>query len=386
MNKRELPRIPFNRPFLTGKEMQYLGHVINNRRFSGDGPYSQWCEKFFQNRYEMNRCLLTTSCTDALEMAALLLDLQPGDEVILPSYTFPSTANAFALRGAILRFADSLPHHPNIDPGSVSKLLTEKTRAIVCVHYAGMACDMDAIGKIAIDNGVEIVEDAALAIESQYKGKQLGTFGNLAAFSFHETKNIHCGEGGMIAINSEKYIRRAEILREKGTNRAAFFRGEIDKYGWMDIGSSFLPGEMSAAFLIAQLEEIDSIQQRRISRWNRYRENLDSLDRNYPVVLPVTPDGATNNGHIFYLVCDSPDTRTELINHLDSDNINAVFHYQSLHMSPYFRDKYKGDPLPNCDRYSDCLIRLPLYNELSDSDIDRISESISDFYSKRFDK
>lgn len=377
------PRIPFNKPFLSGKEKTFVGQVFDYRRFSGDGPFSQWCEQFLTDRYQLARALLTTSCTDALEMIALLLEIQPGDEVILPSFTFPSTANAFALRGATLRFADSSADHPNMCVASVAGLISQKTKAIACVHYAGMACDMNALNKLAAQSGAVLVEDAAMTVESTYHGKQLGTIGAMGAFSFHETKNIHCGEGGLLMINDERYIRRAEILREKGTNRSAFFRGEVDKYAWMDIGSSFLPGEMTAAFLAAQLQSLDTIVQQRVSRWNRYYAQLKELAARYPVSLPVIPEGASNNGHTFYLVCASPEERTALISHLRAEGIQAVFHYQSLHRSPYFRERYRGPELANSDRYSDCLVRLPLFNELSDGEIDNVCENIRTFFSRR---
>lgn len=377
-------RIPFNKPFLTGNEQELIARIFDARRFSGNGPAAQWCESFFEKRYGFRRALLTTSCSDALEMAALLLDLKPGDEVILPSYTFPSTANAYVLRGAVLRFADCCYDHPNIDVNSVQKLVNAKTRAIVCVHYSGIACDMKALQKISDDAGAVLIEDAAQAIESTWDGKQLGTFGALATFSFHETKNVHCGEGGLLAINDEKYIARAEILREKGTNRAAFFRGEVDKYNWVDVGSSFLPNEITAAFLAAQLGELEKIQSTRISRWERYARNMKELESKYPVRLPVFKPGTSNNAHLFYLVCDSMETRTALIRHLEGDNIQAVFHYQSLHDSPFFRDKHRDGALPNADRFTACLVRLPLFNELSDADIDRVTQSVSRFFRDRY--
>lgn len=377
-------RIPFNKPFLTGNEQELIARIFEARSFSGNGPATQWCETFFEKRYGFRRALLTSSCSDALEMAALLLDLKPGDEVILPSYTFPSTANAFVLRGAVLRFADSCYDQPNIDVDAVRRLVSARTRAIVCVHYSGVACDLKALQKIAADAGAVLIEDAAHAIESAYEGKQLGTFGALSTFSFHETKNVHCGEGGLLAINDEKYIARAEILREKGTNRAAFFRGEVDKYNWVDVGSSFLTNEMTAAFLAAQLQELEKIQVGRISRWERYARNLKELESKYPVRMPVFRPGTTNNAHLFYLVCDSMETRNALIRHLNADNIQAVFHYQSLHASPFFRDKHRNGSLPNADRYTDCLVRLPLFNELSDSDIDRVTQSVSRFFRDRY--
>jgi len=368
--------IPFNRPYIGGKEQGYIEQVLASRKLSGDGEFTQKCHEWFEKKYGFKRALLTTSCTAALEMCAILLDIKPGDEVILPSYTFVSTANAFALRGAKLKFADSLPEHPNIDPEEIARLITSRTKAIVVVHYAGMACNMDRILSLASAYAIPVVEDAAQAIESTYKGRPLGSIGTLATFSFHETKNVSCGEGGLLAVNDEKLMLRAEIIREKGTNRSSFFRGEIDKYGWVDIGSSYLPSEILAGFLLAQLENIGYIQEQRSRVWNRYWNNFTAANLHEQLQLPQIPANATNNSHMFYLVCHDLAKRSAVINSLKSKNILAVFHYLSLHMSPYFKGQHDGRVLANSDRYTDCLLRLPLFPELSDSEVDMISEIV----------
>lgn len=375
--------IPFNKPHLTGKETDYIRESALSGKISGDGIYTKKCHQYFELKYGFKKAMLTTSCTDALEMCALLLDIKPGDEVIAPSYTFVSTVNAFVLRGAKIIFADSCAENPNIDLNDVEKLITPKTRAIVIVHYAGIACDMDRVMKIASDHNLFVVEDAAQAIDSYYNGKPLGSIGHLAAFSFHETKNIISGEGGMLVVNDERFIKRAEIIREKGTNRSSFFRGEIDKYGWVDIGSSFLPSDIIAAFLFAQLENIEDIQKRRIEIWNSYEAGLKQLGDKMQVQLPFIPQFATNNAHMFYLVCKSLEERTALISHLKNNNVYSVFHYLSLHKSPFFVAQHDGRALPNTDRYADCLVRLPLFYELSSSDCATIINSINEFYSNR---
>ena len=370
--------IPFNKPYLTGKEMHYIYQAVYSGKISGNGIYTQKCQKFFEEKYGFKKALLTTSCTDALEMCALLAGIQPGDEVILPSYTFVSTALAFVRQGAKIVFADSNAQNPNIDTDHIEELITEHTKVIVPVHYAGVACDMDVIMAIAKKYNLLVIEDAAQGIDSYYKGKALGSIGHMAAFSFHETKNINAGEGGLLAINDERFISRAEIIWEKGTNRAEFFRGEVNKYGWVDIGSSFLPSEIIAAYLYAQIENIDNIQNRRKIIWNKYYDGLKTWS-NSNIKLPFLPDYATKNGHIFYLVCSSPGQRTLLIEHLKQDNIHAVFHYLSLHKSPYYHDKHDGREMANSDLYADCLVRLPLYYELSDDDVNRIIDKIKAF-------
>ena len=368
--------IPFNKPYLHGRELVYIAQAVASGKISGDGIFSKKCHAFFEDRYGFAKALLTTSCTDALEMCALLLKIHEGDEVIVPSFTFVSSANAFALRGAKLVFADSEADNPNIDYAQIESLITPQTRAIVVVHYAGVACDMDRIQEIALRHGVIVIEDAAQAIDSYYKGRPLGSLGAMSAFSFHETKNVIAGEGGLLAINDPLYINRAEIIREKGTNRSSFFRGEVDKYGWVDIGSSFLPSDIISAYLYAQLENLELIQSRRKAIWMRYWEHLAPALPEFGISLPEVPDYATNNAHMFYLVCRDLEQRTQLISSLKAKDIHAVFHYLSLHDSPYYQQKHDGRPLPNSDHFSNCLVRLPLFFELKDDEIDLICDCI----------
>lgn len=377
--------IPFNKPHFTGKEAHYIKEAVQSGKISGDGSFTKKCHYFFENSFGFKKTLLTTSCTDALEMAALLLNIVPGDEVIMPSYTFVSTANAFVLRGAKIIFAESRSDHPGMDEDKIEELITSKTKAIVPVHYAGVACDMDKLRTIAINNKIQIVEDAAQAIDSYYIGQSgikesLGSLGNLAAFSFHETKNIMSGEGGLLAINDKSYINRAEIIREKGTNRSAFFRGEIDKYGWVDMGSSFLPSDIIAAFLFAQLENLDDIQTKRKMIWNQYYAELQELSQAGKIRLPFIPTYATNNAHMFYIICDNLEQRSQLINRLKEKGIMSVFHYISLHKSQYYENKHDGRELPQVDKYSDTLLRLPLFYELSNDQVSFISQEIKNFY------
>lgn len=369
--------IPFNKPYLTGKEAHYLYDAVYTGKLSGNGKYTQKCQDFLKEQYDFGKCLLTTSCTDALEMAAILIDIQPGDEVIMPSYTFVSTANAFVLRGAKIVFADSRNDHPGVDEGSLESLITDKTKAIVPVHYAGVACNMDKIMEIANRHNIFVIEDAAQAIDSFYTGKDgvkraLGSIGHLAAFSFHETKNIIAGEGGMLAINDPQFEKRAEIIWEKGTNRSAFFRGEVDKYGWVDVGSSFLPSELISSFLWAQIENIKDIQDVRIKHWNQYYDGLKDWALKEGIQLALIPHYATNNAHMFYFVCKNAEQRIEKLRKLKENDILAVFHYLSLHKSPFYNDKHDGRHLPFSDHYSDCLIRLPMYYELEDAEIGKI--------------
>ncbi len=369
--------IDFNRPYLTGREAHYMYQAVMKGKLSGNGEFTKRCQSFFEERYGFKKCLLTTSCTDALEMAAILCDIKPGDEVIVPSYTFVSSALAFVREGAKIVFADSMGRNPNIDAEKLEALITPKTKVIVPVHYAGVACDMDKIMEIANKYNLIVVEDAAQAIDSYYKGRPLGSIGHLSAFSFHETKNIIAGEGGMLAINDERFIRRAEIIWEKGTNRAEFFRGEVNKYGWVDTGSSFLPSEVVAAFLWAQLEELDNIQNRRKLLWNKYYELLKPLAEKGMFTLPDVPEYATNNAHMFYLVCNNLEERTALIKKIKENGAQAVFHYLSLHSSEFYKDKHDGRYLPNCDRYADCLVRLPLFYELEEKQVDYIAGVIN---------
>jgi dTDP-4-amino-4,6-dideoxygalactose transaminase len=356
--------IPFNKPYISGKELTYIEDAVTRGKISGNGYYTKKCHTFFEERYGFHKVLLTTSCTDALEMAALLLDIAPSDEVIMPSYTFVSTANAFVLRGAKIVFADSRDDHPGIDENSIASLITSKTKAIVVVHYAGVACDMDVIMDLAEKHDLFVVEDAAQAVQSFYKGKPLGSFGHFATFSFHETKNIQCGEGGLLVINDARFAERAEIIWEKGTNRSAFFRGEIDKYGWVDIGSSFLPSELNAAYLYAQLEQIDDIQATRMKIYNVYQTELKSWAQQHGIGLPMIPDFANNNGHMFYMLCKDEAQRTAIISYLKEHEILSVFHYLSLHVSQFFSGKHDGRNLPNSDRYTNTLLRLPMFYEL----------------------
>lgn len=375
------PYIPFNRPYLTGNEPAYLEQAVKSGKISGDGLFTKKCHEFFEKKFGFKKVLLTTSCTDALEMAAILIDIKPGDEVIMPSYTFVSTANPFLLRGAKIIFADSSDEQPNIDTNKIEALITPKTKAIVPVHYAGIACDMDKIMELSKKYNLFVVEDAAQAVDGYYKGRPLGSIGHLAAFSFHETKNIMAGEGGLLVINDDRFIGRAEIIREKGTNRSSFFRGEIDKYGWVDIGSSFLPSDIIAAFLYAQIENIDNIQKKRKQIWDQYYRLLKPLADKGLVQLPVIPSYASNNAHMFYLVCRNVEERSGLIKFLKDVNIHAVFHYLSLHKSEFYKANHWGGELKNSDRFSDTLVRLPLYYELTEGDVSHIVNHIIAYYS-----
>ncbi len=375
--------IIFNKPKIFDIELSNIKQALDSGKISGDGSFTKKCHSFFLNRYGFKKCLLTTSCTDALEMSAILCNIKPGDEVIAPSYTFVSTVNAFVLRGAKIIFADSRNDIPNINEKEIESLITKKTKVIIPVHYAGVACDMDFINSIATKHNLLVVEDAAQCIESFYKNKPLGSLGDLGTFSFHETKNITCGEGGLLVINNEQFLNRSEIIREKGTNRSAFFRGEVDKYGWVDIGSSFLPSDILAAFLYAQLINLENIQTKRISIWNRYYSNLKNLQDNGTIRLPVIPDYATNNAHMFYVLCRNLEERTMLIDHLKTNNISSVFHYLSLHKSEFYKDKHDGRLFPNSDRYTDTLLRLPMYYDLSFDEVDYVCEKIIE-WSKTF--
>ncbi|MBC7863222.1 MAG: dTDP-4-amino-4,6-dideoxygalactose transaminase, partial [Bacteroidia bacterium] len=356
--------MPFNKPYLTGRESYYLEQVMRSGKLSGNGMFTTKCNEFFESVYQFKKVFLTTSCTDALEMAALLLNIKEGDEVIAPSYTFVSTVNPFVLRGAKIVFADSNAQNPNIDASRIEELITERTKAIIPVHYSGIACDMDAITDLAKKYDLQVVEDAAHSIDSFYKNIPLGKLGALSAFSFHDTKNIISGEGGMLVINDEKFIERAEMIRENGTNRSRFFRGEVSKYGWMDIGSSFLPSELIAAFLFAQTEHLTKIQQKRKAIWQQYYQSLSVLQKEGRARLPHIPSFATNNAHLFYLVSNNSEERNALIGFLKSCGIGSAFHYLSLHQSDFYKDRHGARELPLADLYSNCLIRLPMYYEL----------------------
>jgi len=369
--------IPFNKPYFVGNEVQYIQDAVNSGKLSGNGNFTKKCQKYFKQKYHFKKCLLTTSCTDALEMASILLNLKQGDEVIMPSFTFVSTANAFVLRGAKIVFADSYADHPNIDPAQIEALITKKTKAIVVVHYGGVACDMDKIMDIAAQHDLFVIEDAGQTVDSFYKGKPLGGIGHLAAFSFHETKNIISGEGGMLVVNDEQFAERAEIIWEKGTNRAAFFRGEVNKYNWVDMGSSFLPSELTASFLFAQLENMELIQKKRIEIWEKYYEAFQSILNKSQFEISQIPEYATNNGNMFYLLCQLKEIRDSLIKYLRSNGVHAVFHYLSLHKSPFYKKNHGTRALPNCDKFSDTIVRLPFYFELELSDVSQIVKLIS---------
>ncbi len=372
--------IPFNKPHLTGNEIKYIQEVFQSGKLSGDGNFTKRCHAFFTEKYGFNKTLLTTSCTDALEASAILLNLTPGEEVIAPSYTFVSTVNAFVLRGAKIVFAESELETANMDASKLEELITPRTKVIVPVHYAGVACDMDAINAIAQKYNLFVVEDAAQAIDGYYKQKPLGSLGHLSAFSFHDTKNIISGEGGMLCINDKQFEKRAEVVREKGTNRSAFFRGEVDKYGWVDVGSSFLPSEIIAATLLAQLESMQTIQQKRIQLWQTYNNVLKPLQDAGKISLPFIPEYASNNAHMFYIRCNNLEERTNLIQHLKTNDIYAVFHYISLHKSPYYAPKHDNRALPIADQLTDTLLRLPMYYDLQPSEVERVCETISAFY------
>lgn len=372
-------RIPFNKPYFTGKECQYISESVKSGKISGDGVFTKKCHNYFEKKY-FDKVLLTTSCTDALEMTALLLNISDGDEVIAPSFTFVSTVNPFVLRGAKIIFADSEAKTPNINADKVEGLITDKTKAIIVVHYAGIACDMDKIVRIAKKYDLCVVEDAAQAIDSFYKSTPLGSIGTFGTFSFHETKNIISGEGGLLVINDKKFVSRAEIVREKGTNRSSFFRGEVDKYGWVDVGSSFLPSDITAAILYAQLERLQDIQNKRKKIWHQYYNLLLPLAEKGFFRLQHIPSYATNNAHMFFIECRNITIRDALISFLHERNVQAVFHYQALHKSPYYKDKYMGNSLPNADKYSDKLLRLPLYNELTEREVSLIVEKLESFF------
>lgn len=391
--------IPFNKPFLTGKEAHYIYQAVYSGKLSGNGVYTKKCQNFFEEQYGFKKALMTTSCTDALEMAAILCDIKPGDEVIAPSYTFVSTVLAFVRQGARIVFCDSCKDNPDIDPDRIEALITPRTRVIIPVHYAGVACDMDRIMDIAHRHNLLVVEDAAQAIGSYYKGRPLGSIGHFGCFSFHETKNIIAGEGGLLTINDERFIRRSEIIWEKGTNRSEFFRGEVNKYGWIDTGSSFLPSELISAFLWAQIENIDTIQARRKAIWEQYYAGLKPIADKGLITLPDIPAYATNNAHMFYIVCRSLEERSAFIAHMKQNGIQAVFHYLSLHRSGFYlthpdsrpdncqeiervgdEEQVVGLHLPNCDHFADCLVRLPLFYELTNEEVSRILDSCHNFF------
>lgn len=367
----------FNLPYLTGNELDYIRKAVLSKHISGDGEFTKLCQNWFETKFGFKKTFLTTSCTDALEMAALLINLKEGDEVIVPSFTFVSTANAFALRGAKIIFADCKSNLPNLDPNKLESLITKKTKAILVMHYAGIACDMDRIMELAHKYSLFVIEDAALALGTNYNGKPLGSIGHIAAFSFHETKNISCGEGGMLVINDEQFIKRAEIIRDKGTNRTAFFRGEVDKYSWTDIGSSYLPSDILAAYLWAQLEKFDDIQNLRLKIWNHYYHSLHQLQELGRIQL--APKTESMNASVFFMICQSLEERTKLIKYAKEKNVPLTFHYQALHKSKFVNST---NELINAEKYSDLLVRLPLYPDLSSKEIDAVVDCILSFYNK----
>ncbi|MEA1987929.1 MAG: dTDP-4-amino-4,6-dideoxygalactose transaminase [Pseudomonadota bacterium] len=374
--------ILFNKPPLTGNEQQYVLQAMQSNKISGDGFFGKKCQAWFEEKLGCSKALLTPSCTAALEMAAILIDIQPGDEVIMPSYTFVSTANAFVLRGAKIVFVDIRPDTMNMDETKIEAAITDKTKAIVPVHYAGVGCEMDAIMDIADRHGLFVVEDAAQGMMSQYKGRPLGTIGHLGAFSFHETKNYTSGgEGGLLIINDERFLHRAEIIREKGTNRSQFFRGQVDKYTWVDVGSSYLPSELQAAFLCGQLEKADEINQNRLATWSAYHQVFQSLQQAGLVDLPIIPDHCQHNAHMYYLKLKNLDQRTAFIEHLKAHNIMAVFHYIPLHTAPAGQ---KFGEFRNVDNYttqeSERLVRLPLYFDIKRTEVNRIVATVEEFF------
>ena len=391
--------IPFNRPAVVGHELDYIARAVESGKMSGNGPFTQKCQQFFEARYGFTKCLLTTSCTDALEMAAILADIKPGDEVIVPSYTFVSTALAFVRQGAKIVFADSAPDNPNMDANRIEPLITARTRAIVPVHYAGIACDMNKILALAQKYDLLVIADSAQAVDAYYTADlsetpypwhkrlrkvngnyPLGGIGHFGCFSFHETKNIQCGEGGMLTINDPRFVRRAEIIWEKGTNRAEFHRGEVNKYEWIDVGSSFLPSGLTAAFLWAQLEGLRKVQSQRKKLWRLYYAGLKPLADQGLFSVPRVPPFATNNAHMFYLVCRSSRERARLMAYLKASGIQASTHYLSLRKSTYYRDKCVGPELVQCERYVDCLLRLPLFYALTPEQVLQIVGKVRAFY------
>ncbi|VVB88558.1 dTDP-4-amino-4,6-dideoxygalactose transaminase [uncultured archaeon] len=374
-------KIPFNKPYMTGKELEYISQAHANGHLSGDGPFTKKCHEWLEKRIGCKKALLTHSGTAALEMAAILADLKPGDEVIMPSYTFVSTANAFALRGAKIAFIDIRPDTMNIDETLIEQAITDKTKAIVPVHYAGVACEMEPIMEISLEYDLLVIEDAAQGLISTSRGRFLGTIGHIGCYSFHETKNCHCGEGGAILLNDEKFKARAEIIREKGTNRSRFFRGQVDKYTWVDIGSSYLPSELNAAFLYAQLEKAKGITEKRLKNWNLYYEGLKPLAIKGLIELPFIPNQCKHNGHMFFIKVKDINERNNLLAYLKKNGILGVFHYVPLHSS---EAGMKFGSFSGEDKWttieSERLIRLPMYYELGKKDIGRIIKTIERFY------
>lgn len=375
--------IPFNKPYYSGKEKKLIAKAMDSKILTGDIEMLRMCETFLEEKYKFPKVFLTNSCTMALEMSALLANIQSGDEVIMPAYTYVSTANAFALRDAKIVFVDSKKEHPNMDEKLIENLITPKTKAIVVVHYAGTSCNFSVIQALAKKYNLLLIEDAAQCIDSFYNDSPLGTIGDIACFSFHETKNIHCGEGGFIAINNLSLLNKAEVIRNKGTNRTAFTKGEVSKYEWTDLGYSSMPSAITAAFLFSQLEKIDAVQKKRIKLWKNYFKKLKPLQKTQQIQLPIIPIYGSNNAHIFYFVCSSSDERDCLIDFLSKNEIQTVFHYQSLHNSPYYKLKHDGRTLEQADRYSQCLVRLPLFYDLKIQEQEYICSKVTEFYSNK---
>jgi dTDP-4-amino-4,6-dideoxygalactose transaminase len=369
--------LPYNRPHMVGRELGYIEEAVARGHLSGNGPFAARCSSWLEQRLAAPRALLTHSCSGALEMAAILAGIEPGDEVIMPSFTFVTTANAFVLRGAVPVFVDVRPDTLNIDERLIEGAITDRTRAIVPVHYAGVACEMDVIQQIARKHKLLVIEDAAHGLLSRYRGRPLGSIGEMATFSFHETKNVICGEGGALIVGDSRLVERAEIVQEKGTNRRQFFRGQTDKYTWVDIGSSYLPSEIASAFLYAQLEEADAITERRVELWSLYHDGFGDLEASGLVRRPVIPDGCVHNAHLFYLLVPGQGERDHLIEALKEREINAVFHYVPLHSSPAgLRYGRAHGELPVTDRESASLIRLPLWMGMADSDVERVVDAV----------
>lgn len=373
--------IKFNSPYISGKEADYISDAIYNRKqLSGNGYYTKKCHALLKSKYGFEHCLLTTSCTDALEIASLLIKIEEGDEVIMPSYTFVSTANPFILRGGVVKFGDSGKNHPNLTLAEIKRLVSPKTKAVVMVHYAGQASEIEEISAFCNQERIFLIEDAAQSIDTYFNGKPLGSFGDIAAFSFHDNKNISCGEGGLLVVNNKEMIERSEVLWEKGTNRAKFFRGEIDKYNWVDVGSSFLPSELNAAFLLGQLEDIDTVTQERRRLWNLYFDTLSELNSKDGVELPQVPLGSTNNGHIFYLVLEDKSKRDGLMAFLKEHKIESYFHYVPLHLSEFNLNSNPKISLKNAEKFSDHLLRLPLYVNLTSTQVNEVCDRVKEFF------
>ncbi len=381
-----LSHIPFNRPFFSGREFEFIQQAVANSQISGDGIFTRKCHALLENALGVSKVLLTTSCTHALEMAALLLDIKPGDEVIIPSFTFVSAANAFVLRGARPVFIDIRADTLNLDEAQLERLITPRTKAIVVVHYAGVGCDMDTIMQVAGQHGIPVVEDNAHGLFGKYRGKYLGTFGCLATQSFHETKNFTCGEGGALIVNDSRYLDRAEIIREKGTNRSSFFRGQVDKYSWLDLGSSYLPSDLLAAFLYAQLEARDQIQNKRRRVWHYYHDHLRKLADRFEVQLPFVPDHCEQPYHMFYLILPSLEQRQALITRLNAQDIGCVFHYLPLHLSEMAQKLKSCGDCPVAEEVSDRLVRLPFYGSLTEAEQSQVVAALYEFAEQELDE